>query len=186
MKVEKRLLNPVVAAFVGMLLCAPTIMAQTETLDRLYEELAGAEGRTAERIERRIRSEWSKSGSPSMDLLLQRGRDAMEEGDVTLAIEHLTALVDHAPDFAEGWNARALAYFQAGLYGPSVRDISRALALNPRHFDALTGFGRILEETEREEEALEVYESVLAIHPQLEGIRDSVERLRVKAAGQDL
>lgn len=169
-----------------MLLCAPGAGAQTEVLDQLYAELAMAEGRAAARAERRIRAEWSKSGSASMDLLLQRGRDALDEGETELALEHLTALVDHAPDFAEGWHSRALAYFRVGLYGPSVEDLSRALRINPRHFDALMGFARILEETERTKEALEVYEAVLAIHPQLEGIRDSVDRLCREAAGQDL
>lgn len=121
-----------------------------------------------------------------MDLLLKRGRDAMAEGNIKLAIEHLTALVDQAPDFAEGWNARATAYFQAGLYGPSVADIAVVLRLNPRHFGALSGFGMILEETGRDTEALEVYRAALAVHPHLEGVIDSIERLEAKAAGQDL
>ena len=43
-----------------------------------------------------------------MDLLLERGRKAMSEGDTNTAIEHLTALTDHAPNFAEGW---MLAHF---------------------------------------------------------------------------
>ena len=43
--------------------------------------------------------------------------------------------IDHAPDFAEGWNARATAYYQAGEFGPSVADIGHVLTLNPRHLD---------------------------------------------------
>src|SRR5690606_3470319 len=89
-----------------------------------------------------ILREWSKSGSPAMDLLLKRGREAMEAGDLKAAIEHLTALTDHAPEFAEGWNARATAYFLAGAFGPSVDDIRHTLALNPRHFGALAGLGQ--------------------------------------------
>ena len=59
-----------------------------------------------------------------------------------VAIEHFTALIDHAPDFAEGWNARATAYYQTGDFGPSIADIGQVLTLNPRHFGALVGLWR--------------------------------------------
>jgi tetratricopeptide (TPR) repeat protein len=191
MKARRRLHNHVVAALVPFFLAAGIGAAGAETaapsVDTLLERLQGAENAgAASRIEREIWREWSKSGSPAMDLLLQRGRDAMQAGDMTGAIEHLTALVDHAPDFAEGWNARATAYFQAGQYGAAVADIQTTLRLNPRHFGALSGFAMILDATGREAEALEVYRAALAIHPHLEGVRQSVERLERKAAGQEL
>ena len=37
-----------------------------------------------------------------MDLLLGRGNEALEAEDYPTAIEHFSALIDHAPDFAEG------------------------------------------------------------------------------------
>ncbi|HSF64234.1 MAG TPA: tetratricopeptide repeat protein [Paracoccaceae bacterium] len=186
MKARALFHNHVVAALLPIFLGLAPAAAQTAELDALFDRLAAAEAAEAGRIEREIWREWSKSGSPAMDLLLQRGRDAMQAGDVPQAIEHLTALVDHAPDFAEGWNARATAYFQAGLYGASVADIQQALRLNPRHFGALSGFAMILETTEREAEALEVYRAALAIHPHLDGVRDAIGRLEAKAAGQEL
>ncbi len=155
-------------------------------LDDLFDELQTAEPQAAERVERRIWREWSKSGSAAMDLLLKRGREALDEGETQDAIEHFTALIDHAPDFAEGWNARATAYFQAGLYGPAVADIAQTLRLNPRHFGAMSGFARILEETEQPDRALQVYRAALAIHPHLSGVSEAVDRLQTRAAGQDL
>ena len=110
----------------------------------------------------------------------------MAAGDVAAAIEHFTALTDHAPDFAEGWNARATAYFQAGELGPSVNDIAQTLTLNPRHFGALSGLGMIFEQLEQPEKALEAYEAALAIHPHLEGVIEAVERLEAETAGTDL
>lgn len=186
MKARALFHNHVVAALLPFLLALAPAAAQTPAIDTLFERLSAAEAAEAGRIEREIWREWSKSGSPAMDLLLQRGRDAMSAGDIPQAIQHLTALVDHAPDFAEGWNARATAYFQAGLYGASVADIRQTLRLNPRHFGALSGFAMILETTEREAEALEVYRAALAIHPHLDGVRDAIERLELKAAGQEL
>lgn len=161
-------------------------MAQTETLDSLFAELKESDAQAAGRIEREIWNEWSKSGSPAMDLLLQRGRDAMAAGDMGAAIEHFTALTDHAPDFAEGWNARATAYFQAGEWGPSVNDIAKTLTLNPRHFGALSGLGMIFEQLEQPEKALEAYKAALAIHPHLQGVIEAVERLEAETAGTDL
>lgn len=186
MKAHPWLHNRIVAAFVLFFLACVPVSAQTTELDALFDKLLTADDRTAPRIEQDIWREWSRSGSPAMDLLLERGRKAMQQGDWAAAIEHLTALTDHAPDFAEGWNARATAYFQAGLYGPSIQDIRHVLALNPRHFGALAGFGAILEELDRPKEALEVYRAALAIHPHLAGVLESVKRLENDAAGQQL
>ena len=105
-----------------------------------------------------------------MDLLLQRGREALEAGDIDRAIEHFSALIDHAPDFAEGYNARATAYFQKGLYGPSLEDIEQTLARNPRHFGALSGLALILEELGIKDGALAAYRAVEEMYPAREGL----------------
>jgi len=186
MKAHGWLHNRIVAAVLPIfLLCAP-LGAQTLEMDALFGQLATADARASQRIERQIWSEWSKSGSAAMDLLLQRGRDALAEGETQAAIDHFSALIDHAPDFAEGWNARATAYFQAGQYGPSIEDIAHVLTLNPKHFGAMAGLGAMLEELDRPERALEVYRAALAIHPHLTGVLEAVERLETASAGQEL
>jgi tetratricopeptide (TPR) repeat protein len=187
MKVWRRFLNPIVAALLPLFLtCAIAAAEDTAKLDGLFERLQKADVEEAGRIESEIWIEWSKSGSPAMDLLLQRGRDAMAVGENQAAIEHFTAIIDHSPDFAEAWNARATAYYNVGDFGPSVSDIGHVLTLNPRHFGALSGLGMILEETGKTERALEVYKAALALHPNLEGVRDAVERLNSEAEGQEL
>ena len=155
-------------------------------LDDLFTALKSANEVDAPVIEADIWRIWSRSGSASMDLLLERGEKAVEQGDYEVALDHLTALTDHAPDFAEGWNQRAVAYFNMGRYGQAVADIQRTLALNPRHFGALVGFATILEAMERPKQALEVYRAALAIHPHLDGIDDAVKRLEAKVAGQGI
>ncbi len=186
MKVIDALHNHIVAASVLILLSGSVAGGQTAALDDLFDRLPDADAREAENIEREIWIEWSKSGSASMDLLLERGRDAMAAGMPDVAVEHLTALIDHAPDFAEGWNARATAYFQTGDLGPSVSDIGHVLTLNPRHFGALAGLGMIFEQLDQPDKALEVYEAALAINPHLNAVKDSIERLEKTVAGQDL
>lgn len=187
MKALHKFLNRIVAALLSLLLTCAVVGAQdTAKLDDLFARLQKAGAEEAGRIESEIWIEWSKSGSPAMDLLLQRGRDAMAVGDNLAAVEHFTALIDQAPDFAEAWNARATAYYNLGDYGPSISDIAHTLTLNPRHFGALSGLGAILEETGKPERALEVYKAALAIHPNLEGVLDAVERLETTAEGQEL
>lgn len=186
MKAILALHNHIVAAVVVIFLCAGAAGAQTAALDDLFDRLPAADDRQAATIQREIWIEWSKSGSPAMDLLLQRGRDAMAAGMPDVAVDHLTALIDHAPEFAEGWNARATAYFQTGDLGPSISDIGHVLTLNPRHFGALAGLGMIFEQLEQPNKALEVYRAALAINPHLNDVKQSVERLEKTAAGQDL
>lgn len=186
MKARSRILNRVVAALLPLMLLSAPGFGQTSKLDDLFERLKTADAVGAARIEEEIWIEWSKSGSPAMDLLLQRGRDAMEEGDTTAAIEHFTALVDHSPEFAEGWNARATAYYMAGQFGPSLADIGKVLALNPRHFGALAGLGAIFEELDRKAQALEVWRAVAAIHPHADGVSEAIERLEAALQGTSL
>lgn len=150
------------------------------------EGLKTADSGAAMQIEQRIFEIWSQSGSPSMDLLLTRGRDALEEGNTVLAIQHFSALIDHAPDFAEAYNARATAYFQAGRYGLSLEDIRHALELNPQHFSAMTGLALILEELGRPEAALEAWREVARISPNREGLSDAIARLEREVEGQEL
>ena len=80
-----------------------------------------------------------------MDLLLQRGSDAIEAEDYPPAVEHLSALVELPPDFAEGWNARATAFYLMDEYSLSMADVEHVLVLEPRHFGALSGLGFMFE-----------------------------------------
>ena len=186
MKARIRLHNYVVAALLPiMVLCAPAF-GQTAKLDDLFQRLKTADAGASQKIEQEIWIEWSKSGSPAMDLLLERGREAMAAGENDAAVEHLTALVDHAPDFAEGWNPRATAYYNMGQIGPSVADIGHTLQLNPRHFGALSGLAMIFEELGRKEKALAVWQAVAAIHPHAAGVSEAIERLDAEMKGESL
>ncbi|MCK0143815.1 tetratricopeptide repeat protein [Aliiroseovarius sp. F20344] len=149
-------------------------------LDALFEQLLSADDSNWQALEDEIWALWARSGSASMDLLLKRGQDAIEAGDLERAIDHLSALTDHAPEFAEGWNVRATAFYLTGELGLSLDDIARTLALEPRHFGALTGLGLILEELGDEQRALEAYQHALAIHPHSDDIKGAVARLEQK------
>lgn len=146
-------------------------------IDELLDELAQPDLETWEATENRIVGLWSRSGSETIDLLLERGQNALEAEDYQTAIEHLTAVTDHAPDFAEGWQLRATAFFSLGEYGLALDDLETALRLNPKHFGALAGLGVVLEEAGNFEVALKAFEYARELNPHRELITDAIERL---------
>ncbi len=160
--------------------------AQDGRADELLDRLAMPDLRNWEVVEQEIYMAWSRSGSASADYLLRRGREAMDAGDLDAAYNHFTALTDHAPDFAEGWNARATMFFQSNRYGPSIADIQRVLALEPRHFGALMGLGIMLEEMGEYDTALEAFRAAQAIHPHRDDISSAIARIELRREGQTL
>ncbi|MFW2588307.1 tetratricopeptide repeat protein [Sagittula sp. SSi028] len=177
-----------VAAFIAtVMISLPVGAVAQERLERLMSELQSAEDDTAAtRLENQIISEWSKAGSPAMELLLKRGRDALEVSDTEAALDHFQALTDHAPEFAEGWHGLALAYFEADRLGPSLDALEHVLALNPNHFGALRGVGAIYEQLGQEALAYEAYERVLTLRPHDPDVIGALERLDANVKGVTL
>ena len=172
--------------FVTLSLAVPVRAQDGADLGALFGRLAEPDGEGWRIAESDILREWSKSGSPAMDLLLQRAEEALDQGDTATAIGHLTALTDHAPDFAAGFYNRGLAYAAAGQFGPALQDLARALQLEPRHFAALTQLAAMLEETGATDQALKVYRQSLAIHPHQQEAIDAVARLERQQGGTDI
>lgn len=174
---------------VAAMCCAHAVSAADDAgsnLDGMLAELAKPETENWQDLEERISDQWSRSGSRTMDLLLERGLDAIDEGKLDVAVEHLTALTDHAPEFAEGWNLRATAFFLMDEYGLAQGDLIRALARNPKHFSAYFGAGVILEETGAFKAALRSYRAAFAINPHRENVAEAIERLERMVDGWTL
>jgi tetratricopeptide (TPR) repeat protein len=157
-----------------------------QRLDDLFASLSNAEESSWERVEQEIWGQWSRSGSESMDLLLSLATKAMDERDLGRALKFLNDLVRLAPGFAEGWNKRATVYYLQGEYGHSIADIQRVLALEPRHFGAISGLGIILERLGDKDGALKAFRYGLEVHPNLRGAREAVERLAPDVDGREL
>lgn len=151
--------------------------SDAQRLDTLYAQLAEPGRKDWERIEGEIGKLSSRSGSPSMDLLLARGNKALAEEDYPKAIEHFSALIDHAPGFAEGWNARATAYFLEGNYALSIADVEHVLVLNPRHFGALTGLSAMLEAMGDPQLALRAMRMAEKLTPNRPSVKEAITRL---------
>lgn len=154
-------------------------------LDELYAELAAAEDAAArEQISRRIRQIWMESGSATVDLLMTRSGQAIRIKDYALALDLLDVVVVMEPSFAEGWNRRATVHYMREDFGKSLVDIERTLALEPRHWGALSGLAVIQRRLGFEAEALDTYKQVLEIHPELENATEAIEDLQKGADGE--
>jgi tetratricopeptide (TPR) repeat protein len=197
MTMHAQILKLIVTALLGSLLFFVPAQAQTQvqpqaqtqakpTEQELLQQLREASETDAKRLERELALIWDRSGSPSMDLLLKRGREALEAEDNARAIEHFSALTDHAPDFAEGWHARATAYYRAGLYGPALDDLQHALTLNPNNYNALFGLGVMFQEFGDLRRAAEAFDRVLDINPHHEGATEARKRLEGRGINQTL
>ena len=170
---------------------APEILTQRIiadlSLDELFAKLPeNAESPAGERIEQEILRRFSRSGSATADLLMSWVDEAMEEKDYPLALDVLDQIIVIKPDFAEAWNKRATVHFFQDDYSGSLSDIRETLALEPRHFGALTGLGTILQAMERKEEAVRVFKRALEINPRLESVRESLEKLEREVGGKEI
>ncbi|WP_417699846.1 tetratricopeptide repeat protein [Pseudophaeobacter sp.] len=178
----------VAATLFTVTISLPLAISADEKSDEsaLLAALVSADAKAASALDRELQALWRNSGSAAMDLLQSRANRALEAGDVAAAIEHLTALTDHAPDFARGWYLRARAYHVAGLYGPAVADLERALALNPNDYNAIYALGTVFEQFRRPQRAHAAYLRAKAIHPHHEEVLNALERLQPQVAGKDL
>ncbi|MGH6924323.1 MAG: hypothetical protein ACRED5_11350, partial [Propylenella sp.] len=156
-------------------------------LDDLFAKLPENAGSpTGGRLEREILRRFNQSGSATADLLLNWAAESMEEKNYSEALDLLDQIVVLKPDFAEAWNRRATVYFLLDDYGASLGDIRTTLELEPRHFGALAGFGIILQTLDRKDEAKEVFRRALEINPQLEKVKEALERLEKETARQEI
>lgn len=156
-------------------------------LDGLFEQLSKAESfQQGAEIERQIWSIWVQRDNSRIDSHMALGIKAMRSGALKLSLREFTRVVSLDPDFAEGWNKRATVHYMMGNLDQSVVDIQKTLALEPRHYGALSGMGLIFDATENPSGALKAWEQVLKFTPFNMQIQKRVEELKVELAGKPI
>lgn len=127
--------------------------------------------------EEALRSIWCRTGNDEQCQQLQFVVQNNSARRYHEAIARATALVHEAPDFAEAWNQRAIAWYGLGNYVESIADCNQALELNPYHFGAASGIGQCYLQLGRPRLALESFRRALALNPNLEGVRANIASL---------
>lgn len=165
---------------------APEPSRANPELDALFAQLERAEDASqAGPIEQAIRAEWQDSGSPTVNVLLERAAAAEHDGNVELAGRFLDQASDLAPDYAEPWNQRARLAYGAEDYAGAITAIQETLKREPRHFPALAALGLIYEELGQQRSALEAFRAALAVHPHYDTALQGVRRLEPRVDGRD-
>ncbi len=129
-------------------------------------------------IEEKIWDIWMQNNSHQVNVLMEQGCDALAESDYTQAIQFFTQITEIEPQYAEGWNKRATAYYLRGNYKHSIRDIRATLSLEGRHFGALSGLGSIYLTIGDFKAALKVYQKLAKIYPQDADFKRQIEVLQ--------
>lgn len=156
-------------------------------LGPLFDTLRTApSGEAAAAAEHAIWQIWIEHGNPEIARLMREGIAAMSEDDQEAALDAFDAVVKYDKNFAEGWNKRATVEFAMGNFDASIADIEHTLALEPRHFGALSGLGQIYLALGRKELALKAFRAALAIDPHLDSLRDTVQELEKAVKGTPL
>jgi Tfp pilus assembly protein PilF len=153
-------------------------------LDALFERLANAANAVeASQIEDAIWAAWMSHPDAAAAERLELATAAIGAGDHAAAERLLDQLVAAHPGYAEAWNKRATLYFRMHRDADSVRDIHRTLALEPRHFGAICGFGQICLRKGDRAGALFAFDAALRINPHLGAVRAAREELAAETHG---
>jgi tetratricopeptide (TPR) repeat protein len=166
-------INLIRALLMLPLLAAPSPLfaaeyADSAALDELFAQLRVAhDANEANDITHQIWQYWLTPDVADLATRMQTVGTAQTVGDLPAALIILTGVTRDYPDYAEGWNQRATLYYMLGNFDASLADIEKVLALEPRHFGALSGRVMIYLKQGKRAEALKDMVAALAIDPYL-------------------
>lgn len=123
-------------------------------------------------------SVWSRSGDEEIDKLFHVGVMQLSDRRLVPAVRTFTRIIERRPDFAEGWNKRATAYFLLGELDKSLADCDEVIKRNPYHWGALSGYGMIHMQESRPGQALAYFEKAIAVNPNLSQVQETIEMLK--------
>ena len=156
-------------------------------LTELYDRLRKAEDEpTAAIVAKAIEKLWLRSGSATVDLLMNRAGALMRDEDHEVALQILNSVIEIAPSYTEGWNRRAALFFVKKDFARSLDDLRHALALDPLHFKAIQGLGLLMQELGDKKAALKAFRHALNVHPHLEELRQAERELTREVEGQGI
>lgn len=146
-------------------------------VESLARALRDSDGSVRELAENSLWAIWRRAGTREQNQKLAAVSMLIADGHLAAALEDADELIREAPRFAEAYNQRAIALFQAKRYRESILDCQRVLKLNPLHFGAAAGMGQCYLGLEQPAKALESFRQALEINPNLTSVRENIQVL---------
>jgi tetratricopeptide (TPR) repeat protein len=101
---------------------------------------------------------------------------AVQQQQFSDALAILNGTTAEYPRFAEGWNRRAILFWEMGQYKQSIADCKKVVVLNPNHFGAWQGMGLCQLQLGEVEAAIRSFRAALKINPYDRGLRETLRR----------
>ena len=150
--------------------------------ERLFSALAAASNSMeANALSSEIWTLWFHAPNAEAATVMEQALEKRAAQDYAGAATILDELVVSAPDWAEAWNQRATIRYLLRDFEGSLADIDRVLALEPKHFGALSGEALILMQQGKMAAGQLVLRKAVKIHPFL-----SERALLTEPVGQDI
>jgi len=157
---------------------------RSNKLEKLFTQLKNSKDLpTAQIVEKKIWEIWMIHPSDDrrgfrLTELLTQGSRLMNLGELRKAYELFTTIIATEPDWSEAWNKRATVLYLMNRYQSSLDDIKITLALEPRHFGAMSGQALNYIELQKYEKAIQSYKSAQKIYPLLDSAKKMIPELQ--------
>jgi len=183
---NNKIIKKILRILVISLLLFSNVKAEERSnkLDKLFTELKNTKDLpTAQIVEKKIWKIWMIHPSDNrrgfrLTELLTQGSRLMNMGELSKAYELFTTIIATEPDWSEAWNKRATVLYLMNRYQSSLDDIKITLALEPRHFGALSGQALNYIELKQYEKAIQSYKTAQKIYPLLDSAKKMIPKLQ--------
>ena len=157
-------------------------------IDKLFIQLKSAvDFENSKKIEDKIWDLWITHPSKnSLTKLLADGSSAMMDNKLEAAYNKFTEVIKLDPNWAEAWNKRATVLYLMGKYKLSQADIDKVLAIEERHFGALTGQGLVQTALKNYQKAIDSYIEAHKVHPFMKSPMIMIEKLQIELQKQSI
>ena len=163
-------MRKILILFYFFILNSSTVHANVinEQLNKLFSDLKISSESSSFLIEQKIWKLWSTHpNDEKLTSLLAEGSAAVNNNQLTEAINIFTTVIELDPNWAEAWNKRATVFYLVGQFQKSQDDIDKVLNLEKRHFGALAGQGLVNIQLKNFEKAIKSYQKALEIYPSM-------------------
>ena len=163
-------MRKILILFYFFIINSSSVYANTinDQLNKLFSDLKISSESSSFLIEQKIWKLWSTHpNDEKLTTLLAEGSAAVNNNQLTEAINIFTKVIELDPNWAEAWNKRATVFYLVGKFQKSQDDIDKVLNLEKRHFGALAGQGLVNIQLKNYEKAIKSYQKALEIYPSM-------------------